>query len=555
MKLRLFALVTALFILLSGCGSDKSAGQVIRYDIPSGITNLDPQFATDETARMIISNTFEGLFRQLPSGESVPALAQSYDVSPDGLVFTFHLRNDAKWTNDDPVTAHDFAFALTRLFDKTAFSPFASNLSGIQNASLILSGAAPQSSLGVKALSDTTLEITLTQPDSLLPELLSASYAMPCNQEFFESTRARYGLELKKLLANGPFYVRTWNNEKLISLRQNKHYVSPDPTIAAGADLYIPSKASTESKASSSASSSSGSSSSDSSPKPAPKFDPLARFLDGTTDACKVDYPTLPSVLENGGSYTSFEDTIWVLVLNQKQEEFANSDIRKAIAYTVDRNLFGTYLPANLRPTATLIPPVVASMGHSFRTFAGDSSPIVYSPELAKQHYAAGLGELDVGALPFDEILVCSSNSHPLLAGFVQRNLQQNLSLSTGLRALPKDELLARVYAGDYQAAIIPVSAAYSSPDAIFSHFKSNSGQNFSGYKNESFDALLASTATLDSHEQYAAYKQAEQALLADCAAIPLFYETSYYAMRKGVSDIAFSPFLSGVYFKNARKE
>ena len=216
-KLRAAALILSLLLLLGGCGS--SAGEIIRYDVPTGVSLLDPQFATDTTARMIISNTFEGLYRQRPDGEVVPRLAESSEVSDDGLVWTFRLRRDAVWNasssrsafHEAPVTAHDFAFALSRMFDPAAFSPFAGEFSSVKNASLILSGAAPQSSLGVRALDDYTLEITLVRQDSRLPELLSASYAMPCSREFFESTRARYGFDIGSLLCNGPFYLYNWN--------------------------------------------------------------------------------------------------------------------------------------------------------------------------------------------------------------------------------------------------------------------------------------------------------------------------------------------------------
>lgn len=560
-KKRILALLMGLTILFSGCGGDKSAGQIFRYDIAGKITSLDPQYATDSAARMIISNTFEGLLQQLPSGEIVPCIAKSYEVSADGLVYTFHLREDARWSDSQtatskreakeatPVTAHDFAFALSRMFDPTAFSPFAGDFSSISNASRILNGTADRSSLGVKALDTKTLEITLIRPDSHLPELLSASYAMPCNQAFFESTRARYGLDTKHLIFNGPFYVRAWNNDKVVSLRQNKDYVSPVPTVAGGVDFYIPARmAATDSNDTTSGKA----------------YDPTTRFLAGSTDACKLPYELLPAVTAQDGTYAAFEDTVWVLVFNQRKEYpaadgavqtyYANANIRKAFATVIDRSLFpAEYLPANLRPTDVLIPPVITSPDSSFRDFSGDNSPIDFDPALALQYYRAGLAELGLTSLPLGEILIGDDSSLPLLAGYVQQNFQKYLSLSTGTVKLPRDELLKRVLAGDYEAAIIPLTAAYSSPDAIFSYFRGDSGQNFSGYQNDAFDTLITALPTQNA-AQYAVYAKAERLLLDDCVVIPLFFETTYYATAKGVSDITFSPFLAGASFKLARK-
>lgn len=528
-KRKLIAILLVFLLLLSGCGSN-GAGEILKYDMPGNVSTLDPQFATDSTARMIISNVFEGLFRQKPTGEIVPCIAESYAVSSDGLVYTFHLRSDAKWSNGEPVTAHDFAFALRRMFDPIAFSPYASNFSTIKNASLILDGTAPQSSLGVQALDDFTLKITLVRPNNLLPELLSQSYASPCNQAFFESTRARYGLNPDTLLFNGPFYVRSWEDNSAIVLRQNESYVSEEPTVAAGVNLYSPPKSSDD------------------------PFVPLDRFLDGTTDACKIGFEDLTSALTKEASYVSYEDTVWVLVFNCNEEYLANSNIRRALAATLNRELFLEYLPENLQMTAVFVPPAVSSATGSFRDYAGDGTPVAYDMELAKQLYRAGLAELELSKLPLDEILVSNDSSQPLLAGFVQKGFQQ-LSVFTGLVQLPEQELLSRVRAGNFKAAIIPLSASYSSPDAVLSYYRTGAAENFSGYSNESFDALLDSVSTLDGTARYETYAQAERFLLSDGAVIPLYFETSYYATAKGVSGVEFSPFLSNVYFKYARKQ
>ncbi|MCI8650056.1 MAG: peptide ABC transporter substrate-binding protein [Anaerotruncus sp.] len=504
----------------------------MKYDISNRVTNLDPQFATDETARMIILNTFEGLYQQLPSGEVAPALAQSYERSQDGTVYTFHLRQDAVWSGspargaevswkaEDPVTAHDFAFALSRMFDATAFSPYASAFSNLENAAAILAGEQDRSSLGVRALDDYTLEIRLEQPDNHLLELLATSAAMPCQRTFFESARARYGLALNQLRFNGPFQVTIWE-DAVIGLRRNPVYPDADPATVIGVNLYVC----------------------------APDDPPTARFLSGETDACKVDYAISQQVIEKGGSTACFEDTVWVLALNQSVPCLALPEIRIGLAQSIDRSLFDAYLPENLRIAGRLIPPAVDG-----RSPTPETPTHSFRPAAARDAYIEGLAQLGLERLPISELLICSDNNLPLLAGCIQQSWQRHLPVSTGLVRLSQEELLERVYAGDYEAAILPLSASYGSPDALLSNFRSDSPKNFAAYRSESFDTLIASSDNANSTISQLLFAQAEQLLLDQVVVIPLFYETSYYAMGKGVSGIEFSPFLSNVSFRNAVK-
>lgn len=540
--LRFTAFFTLLLFLFSGCSSSDGTGRIIRYDINQGVSNLDPQFATDETARMIISNTFEGLFRLLPDGSVQPALANSYTVSDDGLVYTFHLREDAFWSAPDrehpsePVTAYDFVFAFQRLFQPDTVSPFASSLLNIAHAEDILNGTAPVSALGVEALDTRTVRITLKERETMLPSLLANTYAMPCREAFFNSTRGRYGLSAGTLIFNGPFKIQNWDNESSISLRKNSVYYGS--VVPAGVTFSIPSAIAKTAEA---------------------NFisDPVQRFLNGTTDACKIDYGLAGQVEQSGGTITSFEDTVWVLALNndpEKARRFSSIDIRQAVAFAVDRSLFAGELPDNMSVTSTLIPPAIPSNGRSFREVAGNAAPLTYSPDLARRAYRKGMEDLQADSLAFGQILICDEPAQNMVAGYLQRTLQQYLASPIGITTVSREELLQRVSSGDYSAAVIPLTADYASPDAIFSYFRSNSPSNFTSFQNSRFDDLLDSLSGASAQEQEEVFSQAEQLLLTECPVIPLFYETSYYGAAKGVSGIDFAPFLSGMRFENAQK-
>lgn len=537
---RALALLLSLLFLFSACSPDDGTNQVIKYDIEEGILNLDPQFATDETARMIISNSFEGLFRQHPDGKLEPGLVSHYEISPDGLTYTFTLRQDAYWSAPSskeeprPVTAHDFDFALSRLFNPDAPSPFAASLRSIAGSEGVLARTLPASSLGVTAEDTYTLRITLSRRETALPELLASSYAMPCNEAFFADTKGRYGLYESggtTLIYNGPFRISRWDNELGISLRRNTVYHGT--VLSRGVEFNIPSAIARTAESNFVA-------------------DPVERFLAKTTDACKIDASLVSRVLHDGGSVTEFEDTVWVLALNTKAEKFSSPDMRQAVAYSVDRSLFDTSLPDHFRATNTLIPPALTINARSFRESVGNSSPLAYSPDLASRSYKKAME--DLSGFSFGQILIYDDPDQARLTGYLQRTLQKGVASPVGITRLTGKELMERVKSGDFTAAIIPLAPEYSSPDAVLNLFRTDDPGNFTGFSNAQFDELMQKSSTLSAKDQMELYSQAEQLLLTQCPVIPLYYETSYFGAAPGVSGIEFAPFLSGIRFADALK-
>lgn len=243
------------------------------------------------------------------------------------------------------MTAHDFAFALSRMFDPAAFSPFAGEFSSVKNASAYSAAARRPSPRSACAHSTTTRWRS--------PSLGRTAAARAALRELRDALQpgilrvdARpLRLRHRKPLCNGPFYLYNWNNDRVISLRRNRHYLDDQPVVARGVDLYTPGAAD--------------------------GAEPAARFLAGETDACKVSFSDLPAVEDTGGQVTSFEDTVWVLLLNGHKEPLANTNIRQAVAYSVNRSLFEGRLPGNLRAADTLMPPAILWAGETFRARAG----------------------------------------------------------------------------------------------------------------------------------------------------------------------------------------
>ena len=154
------------------------------------VESLDPQQATDGTSFEVIADYTDGLMQMDADGQAVPAIAESYDLSDDGLTYTFHIRSDAKWSNGTPVTAADFVFAWQRAVDPAVASEYAymlSDIGQIKNAAEIIAGDMDKSELGVTAVDDTTLQVELNVPVSYFLSLMYFPTFYPVNEEFFNS--------------------------------------------------------------------------------------------------------------------------------------------------------------------------------------------------------------------------------------------------------------------------------------------------------------------------------------------------------------------------------
>ena len=226
------ALLLALVMVLSmvACGSTEdtttadttgdatadstSASNVLNVMVEVEVQSLDPQLATDGTSFEVIANFTDGLTQMDAEGAAVPAIAESWDISEDGTVYTFHLREDANWSNGEPVTANDFVYGWQRACDPATASEYAymlSQIGQIKNAAAIQAGEMDLSELGVKAIDDKTLEVTLEVPVSYFLSLMYFPTFYPMNQAFYESLgEGTYGTSADTVLSNGAFILESY---------------------------------------------------------------------------------------------------------------------------------------------------------------------------------------------------------------------------------------------------------------------------------------------------------------------------------------------------------
>lgn len=386
----------------------------------------------------------------------------------------------------------------------------------------------PVSALGVRAQDDRTLIISLEYPEEDLPDLLSTTAAMPCNRSFFMEMRGRYGLSKDELLFNGPFRVYFWEKDELIQLRGNQNYRELESVAPERVTFYVKSAE-----------------------------EHAARFMAGDTDAAVLSFEQWSTLKKKEQSAAQqFEDTVWILIFNQKDPFLGDVNARRALSYSIDHRRFAPNLGNDLVDTAVFLPPTLRLGGESYRRQAAFTGPDLYHPEQARAHYSSAVRSAKLrGALEPLTMLVPDSDVHPLTANALQRCWVDTLGANVSIRLLTLDEVEDQVSEGSYQIAMLPLRPDLQTPSGMLSDFKSASSSNIAGYESGEFDGLLEKAASAHRPEDRLSYYiQAENLLYTDAVLAPLYFQTHYYVMAPGVSGIQFSPFAGETSFRLALK-
>ena len=223
-QLRLTAALLAVFFVLSltACGSGSNSFTWFVDSIPA---NLDPQVASSAADVIACENLYSGLVRRTPDGQLAPELCERWEVSADRRTYTFYLKDGLTYTaakgsaTEYAITAEDFVFAFRRMFLPGTNSPYAVEFSALENSAAVLAGQMPASALGVSAPEPLKLVFRLSTSDETFLSKLTLPGAMPCDEEFFNSTRGTYGLTSASTLSSGSFYLYNWTSGGLFLRR------------------------------------------------------------------------------------------------------------------------------------------------------------------------------------------------------------------------------------------------------------------------------------------------------------------------------------------------
>lgn len=525
------AMVMLLGISLTGCAKKESGTangkeeQVLTLNLFQENSTLDWQKCSSSGEIQIYNWVMEGLTRSAGKGAVKPGIAEKWEVSPDGLVWTFHLR-DAKWTDGKPVTAENFLFGAQRALDPKEPKDYAYFLFDIVGAEEYASGKATVEQVGVKALDSKTVEFTLTHPVSYFDYMVSFSTFAPAREDVIKKDGQKHNTEAELFVTNGPFRVSGWTHNSEMVFEKNPNYwdvasIKLDKIIG----LMI-TEDSTE----------------------------FNMYESGELDSTIQLNAEQKAALTKGSIEKYNEGGVWFLNFNTTDPILKNKNIRKALTYAIDRKSFienvakTPWVPA----TAFIQPDIIPDVdGKPYR----DKKPSYFNDNdlaTAKTLLAQGMTELGVKSLPKMKILCNDASTAQMYCQAFQEMWKKNLGVDVEIDPVPAAQRIERQHKHDFQIAFSGWGPDYPDPMTDLDLYVTGSGNNDPAYSNPEYDALIkAAKSEPDKAKKFEMMHKAEDILMEDMPIGPLYYRYRNYAVReyvKGYSRDSFAPDMNPLY-------
>ena len=530
----LTSLILVLAIIFTGCSSPSNEGKdpagnnqtaggkkILRSNNSSEPGSLDPALAQGTHESWILENVFEGLMTFDENGELVPGMAESYEISEDGLTYTFKIRDGVTWSNGDPVTAEDFEYTWKRALDPELAADYAHILYYIKGAQAYNSGEGSRDDVAVKALDEKTLEVTLEAPTAYFLELTAFYTYFPVNKNVVESN-PDWAKDPETHVSNGPFKLVRWDHNAKIVLEKNESYYNADKIKLDGIELDIIEDQNT-----------------------------AWQKYEGGEYHILVDVPTsvVAQLKAQNDPQLNIGNQIgtYYYNVNPDVKPFNNAKVRQALSMAIDcETITENITQGGQIPAEGVVPyGLKDENGNEFRDGVG--SLVEYDPDKAKQLFEEGLAEEGMTLEEFNSgqfvILYNTSESHKKIAQAIQEMWRTALGIEIGLENVEFQVKLDREKAGDYQISRGGWIGDYMDPMTILDLWWSESAFNDVKYNNEEYDKLIAeSKATDDQNIRMENLRNAEKMIMEDMAVIPIYFYTQPYVVKENVSGITYVP-------------
>jgi oligopeptide transport system substrate-binding protein len=468
--------------------------------------SLDPHSARSEAALTILRDVYEGLTAIDSDGTPIMAAADHVDVSLDGMLYTFHLRTDARWSTGEPVVAEDFAAAWRRLVDPHTAAQYADILNPVRGATAITKGVAAPASLGVHAVDRATLVVELTRPTPYFLSVLAHPATFPINRPAL----AAHGRGFSKpglMVSNGAFVVTRWDfGSHLVAVR-NRHYWNDRETQLDAVEYYSFADADTE----------------------------LRAFRTGQVDITSVTPASQMGWIKRhlaANLHVAPQLAVYYLGLNLRKQPFAGAPaLRQALSLVIDRErLVQSVTGGGEAPAYTLVPPETRGYTPPLPPYA--SWPMSRRIAQARQlMLEAGLRDHP----PPLELRYNSGELHTRIAIAVAQMWKDALGIETTLRAEEFKALLQDIDRGEMNVFRASWIADYDDAFSFLQLAQSGFGINLSHYSNAAYDSLLERAALQGGHERRELLQHAEALMLTDQPVVPLFFYVSKHLVAARV--------------------
>ena len=511
---------------LAACGGNSTSTstsgnqQSLTITTFGELATLDSADYDDVPSSDMLGQIFEGLYRVTKDNKvELGMAAEEPTVSADGLVYTFKLR-DAKWSDGTPVTAGDFVYTYRKLVDPKE-GHVAQSADVFKNAKKIRSGELSTEELGVKAIDDKTLEITLENPAPYLPKLLTGSRFLPQSEKVAKEKGEGYGSSADSIVTNGPFKLEGWTGSELSwKLVKNDGYWDAANVQLQNVTVNVSKEVATS-----------------------------VQLFDGK----QVQYTTISEqFVDQYNTQPTYhaipKATMGYMNFNVERKITGNKHFRRAIAMAFDKAaLVNNVLKDGSIVSNGLVPKGFAENPETGKDYVEDRGDLLtYNVEEAQKELALAKQELGMDTIEVT-LLTSDAGSAKVVGEYLQAQIQKNLpGVTLNIKSVPLKNRLELQRADDFDFFFGTWAPDYQDPVNFLEQYVTGGGINFGNYSSEAYDKAVAEVKTTYATKPAERYKQmiaAEKIVMDDVAIAPIYQASQSYLLAENVDGFEVLPF------------
>lgn len=489
--------------------TEANGAQEMVFVLSNEPDGIDPGVTNNSFASTFLVNCFEGLVTYDATGTVVPGNAESWDISEDGTVYTFHLRDGLKWSDGTDLTAEDYVYALQRVLNPETAGQYVDIVTAyVKNAKEYYAGEATAEELGVKAVDPQTLEITLIQPTSFFIDLLTMWVFDPVQKATIEANGDQWTASPETYVCNGPFKITEMNMGESMVLEKNEHYWDAENVTMEKVTLRYILDTSTALTAYESGE------------------------VDGIRNIPSSDYARLKA--ENAGIQSVPNYGTVYYNINCEKEPYNNPLVRKALNLAVDRQaIIDNVVQVDATPAYNFLAPGYVvdgtdiTEGRSDRGLSPNADPEAAKAALAEAGYPDGEG------FPTLQLSYYSDDTVKKVVEAMAEMLETNLGIEVEITSNDWAIFYENVQKGNYEVAAMGWSADYTHPMSFLPLLVTDDANNNSFYSNPEYDAMVEQIKVeTDPAKAVELIKQAEDLVMDEYPFINLYYKANNFLMK-----------------------
>ncbi|MCM3452380.1 peptide ABC transporter substrate-binding protein [Heyndrickxia oleronia] len=532
-KLRLMLTIFFVFVVIVGCSSESSKTdnkdkKKIIYALPDEPETLDPTLNTYSRSSIVMQNLFRGLYKIGPDGKPVPALAEETVVDESQTKYTFKINKNAKWSDGKPVTAHDFEYSWKRVLNPEVASGAAFDLYYLKNGLSYNEGKATADEVGVKALDDQTLEVTLENPTTYFLNLLCATSYYPVRKDVVEGKES-WTKSPKTYLSTGPFTLTEIKPKEKYVLKKNPNYLDADKVQIDTLEIVFIESPEAE----------------------------LAAYMNNEIDVSdNLSKEALAKYKDTDEYVAAPRIGVYYFDINTTKKPFDDPKVRKAFGISLNREqIVKNVMQSTEKPAYGFVPyamPHGVQTDREYRDVVGnlfEENVEEAKKLLAEAGYPNGKG------MPEIEFLTMASQSDKDIAQAIQSMWKENLGIEVTIKTLESKIYWDELEAGNFHIARDGWTGDFLDPMTHLTLFETINAADDVRWSNAEYDALLKENKEIvDQQKRMDNYAKAEKILMDEMPVIPIYFYEDSYLVKPNIKGVM-KNYIGHTYFEYAHIE